>query len=202
MVPGDPDVLISAPSVATEYGAGLYCASCHTPHGNFGQLVNNWTPTADEGRQISWQNPVTNAWETKFLHFDPTAVLTTGNSGAWLVCDADLVSNCEWAQVRDAKNRLVSLYGYKLLSSSPNHTNSTEQSYMTEEFNDDGARWCASCHTSKSDMAYHNHSGGCSACHGNPSDGSSSDFPHTSQYGAFLIDLPDALCITCHLNVP
>ncbi|NIA24574.1 MAG: hypothetical protein GWP04_03295 [Gammaproteobacteria bacterium] len=181
------------PGTASDVGGGLYCGSCHTPHGDFGQVVNKWT-TTDEGRSIWWANPNTGDQEQKFLHHDSV-------SGAWQVCDAG-VTNCQFAQVQDAENQLVYLFGYKLLSAYPNHTYSTLQSYGTEQDNDDGARWCGACHPSRVDgTSYHNHSTGCSACHGNPTDDTSSvDFPHTSLADSLLIAYPDALCLTCHTS--
>jgi len=54
---------------------GLYCASCHTPHGTFGQVVNDWTKAADEGTSISVDNggaPL--IWTTKWLDYDERCV--------------------------------------------------------------------------------------------------------------------------------
>ncbi|NOY54929.1 MAG: cytochrome c3 family protein [Actinobacteria bacterium] len=182
----------SGSGTASDIGGGLYCGSCHTPHGDFGQVVNKWT-AADEGRSIWWTNPTTGDQEQKLLHYD------TG-TGAWQVCDTG-VTNCQFAQVRDAEDQLVYLYAYKLLSAYPNHAYSTLQSYGTEQNDDDGARWCGTCHSSRVDGAgYHNHPTGCSACHGNPTGGASTDFPHTSSTESLLIAYPDALCVTCHTS--
>ena len=117
---------------ASAAGGGLYCASCHTPHGDFGQLVNSkWAYTsADQtggasavaaavvpwqnNTRIWWENPGTGVWEQRYLWLDP--------NGHWVVCTLPSAGGtCDWAQTRDAEDQLVSLYGYKLLKSSPNH---------------------------------------------------------------------------------
>jgi hypothetical protein len=129
---------------ASYYNGGLYCGSCHTPHGEFGQLVNSqWAVTsADQAgganavavaarpwqndTRIWWEDPTPNdaggippnldpgnPWKQVYLFFNGTA---------WTVCTGTGGSGtCEYAQVLDAENQLVSLYGYKLLTSSPNH---------------------------------------------------------------------------------
>jgi len=192
---------------ASELGGGLYCASCHTPHGEYGQAVNtkkvltstdgsfgtqttvNWA----EGTQIWWKNPTTGEWAQKYLHLD--------NTTGWQVCDAGN-TNCVAAQEKDSEGQLVYLYGYKLLSAYPNHSYASVKSWGTDKYDHDGMRWCGTCHPSRIDTAaggtYHNHPTGCTACHGNPADASSADFPHTSSFSKFLINYPDALCITCH----
>jgi len=178
---------------ASETGGGLYCGSCHAAHGDYGQLVNSWTG-ADEGDAIWWKNPTTHSWSQERLHYDR-------GSAAWQVCEEG-ATDCEFAQVEDSENQLVYLYGYKLLSAYPNDTYSARQSYDTERFNADGMRWCGVCHPSHVDAAlggtFHNHPTGCDACHGNPIDGSSADFPHTSTFPELLRNYPDALCTGCH----
>jgi len=198
----------AGPGTASDTGGGLYCGSCHTPHGEYGQAVNTrkvvtstdgtWATQAvvdwKEGTQIWWKNPTTGAWARKYLHL--------GASG-WEVCDAGN-TNCVPAQVKDSEGQLVSLYGYKLLSAYPNHTYAQVKSWGVDRYDHDGAKWCGTCHPSRIDVAaggtYHNHPTGCTACHGNPADGSSADFPHTSTLGEFLVNYPDALCITCHTS--
>lgn len=195
---GPPSVDATAASgagTASDVAGGLYCGSCHTPHGEWGQLANNWDPGVDEGSVIWWTDPASGLQTEKTLHFDSGA-------DAWQVCDPGPV-NCAWAQIRDAEQQLVPLYGYKMLAEFPNHTYSTSQTYHTEQYNDDGARWCGSCHPSRIDSStFHNHNTGCDACHGNPADASSADFPHTSSTESLLRAYPDALCLTCHTVMP
>jgi hypothetical protein len=70
-------------------GAGLYCASCHAPHGNYGQMVNNWVKV-DEGTTIVMRiepdqsiPAITGVIElTGWLDVDEDA---NGGDGAWLV---------------------------------------------------------------------------------------------------------------------
>ncbi len=192
---------------ASDTGGGLYCASCHTPHGDYGQAIDTkWVNTSTdgtfatqtkqpwaEGTMIWWNNPTTGSWAQKYLHLDA--------STGWQVCDAGN-TNCLPAQVKDAEGQLVSMYGYKLLSTYPNHTYATPQSYMADKYDHDSMKWCGTCHPSRIDTAaggtYHNHPTGCAACHGNPADATSADFPHTSTFGELLKDYPDALCVTCH----
>lgn len=117
---------------ASATDGGLYCASCHTPHGEFGQLINSkWVvTTADQtggpdavdpavlpwqdGTRIWWENPTTGVWEVRYLSY-------YASESAWLVCEPEVGGACDWAQVKDSEGQLVSLYGYKLLSSSTNH---------------------------------------------------------------------------------
>jgi hypothetical protein len=117
---------------ATSSDGGLYCASCHTPHGEFGQLINSrWVlTTADQAggsspveeavvpwqndTRIWWDNP-TGSWEQRYLY-------RAAVGQPWYVCTLPGGGGaCTYAQVEDSEGQLVSLYGYKLLSSSPNH---------------------------------------------------------------------------------
>lgn len=178
-----------------------FCMQCHEVHEAPGEYAQNrrqlGTQTVvdwAEGTQIRWKNPTTGQWARKYLHL--------GASG-WEVCDAGN-TNCVPAQVKDSEGQLVYLYGYELLSAYPNHTSSQVKGWGVDKYEHDGAKWCGTCHPSRIDVAaggtYHNHPRGCTACHGNPADGSSADFPHTSTLGEFLINHPDALCITCHTS--
>lgn len=200
--PGEPSSDATTPAgEGTNAGApgpyGLYCATCHTPHGEYGKVVNNWT-AADEGTAISYNWGAPTGWADAYLDLDtswylcPTAGDVTAGAGHGAACIE--------ATIADAEDQVVSLFGYKLLTAYPNHTYSAEQSYNTEQYNHDGAGWCTACHTANDlDGPNHNHETGCSACHGNPAgDPASADFPHTSTSDEFLIDYPDALCIGCH----
>jgi hypothetical protein len=210
-------------------GGGLYCASCHTPHGEFGQLLNakkvrttdssgswstvqtkNWT----EGTIVWWDPPGAPSWKQVSLHLDT-------DPAAWEVCDLSggaaqtvtpvaggvdtvPVGACYYAQVTDTDGQLVSFYGYKLLSMYPNHTYAAPKSWGTDKYSHDVAEWCGACHPSRVSSEFggtmHNHPTGCTACHGNPSGtaAGTGDFPHTSTNGDFLVQYPDALCISCH----
>jgi hypothetical protein len=78
----------------------------------------------------------------------------------------------------------------------------TVKSWGTDIYDHDSALWCGTCHTYSVDAAFggqwHSHPTGCTACHGNPADGSSADFPHSSTNEFMLQEFPDALCISCH----
>ena len=80
------------------------------------------------------------------------------------------------------------------------------QSVKIEQYNQDGAQWCGTCHSYALDTtlggAVHAHPTGCYACHGNEVGAPASewDFPHTTTEEAMLKELPDGLCITCHLR--
>jgi len=131
-------------------------------------MVNNWQ-AADENTEIQYNWGGSTGWASAYLDID----------GSWYVCPTpgDVVAgaghgaSCIPATVKDAEEQEVSLYGYKLLSAYPNHTYSTVQSYKTDTYNHDGADWCTACHTANDlNGPNHNHSTGCSACHGNPTD--------------------------------
>jgi len=216
----DPDVVTASdfdypglPSTdSTEVSPeGLYCASCHTPHGDFGQLVNNWT-TADEGNAI-WWDPAgsTRTWEQGYLYLDTTRTDSARNvPGVWQACDdSALTTGCEDLLVDDADGSASGdpayLYGYKLLTKNPNHTYSADQTYNTDKYNHDGSDWCATCHTKvRETSTSHRHPTGCTACHGNPASDSgfaqTKDFPHTSSIDRLIKKYPDALCIGCHTS--
>jgi hypothetical protein len=158
--------------------AGLSCTSCHTSHGNWGQLVNS-----------------------------ERGVIRTTADGVWEQCsDAAGTTGCVDFTMTDSEGQTVYGYGYKLLSAYPNFnwTGGGESWGLDASAHDQG-RWCGSCHPNKVDTAYggtfHNHPTGCTACHGNPTgDTTSTDFPHTSTFGEFLKSYPDGLCISCHNN--
>lgn len=195
---------------ASDTGGGLYCASCHTPHGTYGQAINskkvvtstdgtyatqsvvNWA----DGTRIWWKSPTTGSWSQKYIKND---------GGQWKLCTNDAIDGtCVDAQTKDSEGQLVSLYGYKLLSTYPNHTYGSVASWGVDKYDHDQLKWCGACHPSRVDSSYggtfHNHPTGCTACHGNPAAGPDADFPHTSSVGAFLKDYPDALCVTCHTS--
>ncbi|GBC86346.1 hypothetical protein HRbin12_00333 [bacterium HR12] len=95
---GPPAVDATTPAnTKTATGGGLYCASCHTPHGDFGQLVNAekvlttdasgaWSTVQTvewkENTIIWWDPPGPTSWKRVFLHRDT-------DPAAWEVCDLD-----------------------------------------------------------------------------------------------------------------
>ncbi len=169
-----------------------------------------------EGSPIWFQNV------RQVLHKDTDPTTTDPEPAVWEVCgnttittvpagidtwdNAGTATACKYAQVNDAEANLSSLYGYKLLSAYPNHTYSSPKSVQTDKYNHDQPLWCGACHKTRIDAefpgagAYHNHPTGCSTCHGNPADGTSADFPHTSTMSKLLTRYPDALCVNCHVN--
>ena len=118
---------------------------------------------------------------------------------------------CSFLTTTDSEGQDVYLYGYKLLTAYPNHSWLKAESWGVAYRGRDQARWCGSCHTSKvgsslgvegefavNGVTYHAHPTACYYCHGSPTDGTSADYPHTSNKGALLSAYPDALCIGCH----
>ncbi len=174
---------------------GSQCTSCHTFHGEPGLVVNGWT-RRDEGRRIGWQDPDTGEWSRRNLHYDDA-------SGTWQVCDTRN-EDCRPAEVLDAGGRLVPLYGYKLLTTRPGDTSAQVRSYGTQSDSRDKVAWCGACHPSQVDRSLggtlQNHPIACDACHGDPEDGSSTGFPHTSALSTLLRRYPDELCIGCHVS--
>lgn len=133
--PSGPSTRRAGAGVSSTYGGGFYCGTCHTPHGEFGQLINSkWAYTSaatdpdgtgplegapqvvawEDGAKVWWDDPTTGApdYQVMELWFD---------GGAWKVCPNASHTGCSWAQTLDAEGQLVSLYGYKLLSYVPNH---------------------------------------------------------------------------------
>ncbi|MFA5891223.1 MAG: cytochrome c3 family protein [Actinomycetota bacterium] len=205
---------------STAMDGGLNCASCHTPHADRGLAVNTKKLRSTDSTHVGttaavrdwaegtgfWFMPLTGSSPLyRYLHHD-----TEDAAGVWQVCTATspapltgLDTGCVYAQAKDTKNQVVSLYGYKLLSMYPNHTYSTPVSYKTDYRDRDQPNWCGACHTSRVDTAFggttHNHPTGCRYCHGNPANATSSDFPHTSTNESFLVNYPDLLCTSsCH----
>ena len=209
----------TAAGVGTSVGSGgLYCASCHTPHGSFGQVVNNWTKptpanpgvTNYEGMSIQVDDggaPL--VWSTVWLDYDET-------NDAWAFCEnsvdvqtgtspdscmSPVIGAATWATVPNAAGDDSYLFAYNLLSAGPNHQYSAGHStFRTVADGTDVYDWCATCHTYKADTA-HNHYTTCYACHGNPTaDTSSLDFPHTSTFEKLLKAYPDGMCVNCHTS--
>lgn len=232
-IPSTDSTTPAGPGTASDTTGGLYCASCHTPHGEQGAAVNTrWLWVSDATGAIptltkyAWAegSPIWFGSVRQVLHKDTDPTATDPEPAVWEVCgnttittvpagidtwdNAGTATACKYAQINDAEGNLSSLYGYKLLSAYPNHTYSSPASYSTDKYNHDQPYWCAACHKSRLDSefpgagSFHNHPTGCSTCHGNPADGSSADFPHTSTMQKLLTRYPDALCVNCHVNNP
>jgi Doubled CXXCH motif (Paired_CXXCH_1) len=186
---------------------GLTCTSCHEAHGNFGSLINSERgvvrstaggTSLDTAQTWASGRAIYVGRNLKYLHLNGTV---------WQYCDdAAQTLNCVNATTLDSESQTVSLYGYKLLTAYPNFNwDGGGESWGLDASSHDQARWCGTCHTRhvSSDFGagftYHNHPTGCTACHGNPAnDTTSTDFPHTSSFDNFLKKYPDGLCIDCH----
>ena len=192
--------------IANQEPAGLSCTSCHTSHGNWGQLVNSERGvirTTADGDGLSDTDPWVDGapiYVGRTLKY-----LNLGADGVWETCtDAAGTTGCLDFTMTDSEGQTVYGYGYKLLSAYPNFNwAGGGESWGLDASAHDQGRWCGSCHPNKVDVAYggtfHNHPTGCTACHGNPTgDATSTDFPHTSKFGEFLKAYPDGLCISCH----
>jgi hypothetical protein len=214
----------AGPGTADASDGGLYCASCHTPHGDFGQLVNSvdpaptsapvlgfrstyYSPDADGNtgttsgdlsvvRPVQEGEPFYVGSSLRYLHWTGTV---------WQACtDAALTDCAAWA-ITDAQGLPTYGYGYKILSAFPNHTyGDLPESYYMARRGLDSARWCGKCHDltipERVGGMYHSHPTACDYCHGNPTDQTiaSTDFPHTSTFDRLLKQYPDGLCISCH----
>jgi len=202
----------AGPGTSAAGSGGLYCGDCHTPHGDFGQLVNSkyFRSTAGQGNVnggsanlTTVQNFVEDApsfagggTTVKYLHFDAAR-------NVWQACSDPSDIGCTDLIATDTEGESAYLYGYKLLSAYPNHSWSDgPESWNMDARGHDGARWCGRCHDLATPSEYggtaHSHPTGCTTCHGNPNEGTSTDFPHTSTFSTFLKDYPDLLCINCH----
>ncbi len=179
----------------SELAGSLSCGNCHTPHGDFGQLINNWNPASDEGLGI----PA--GYRGALLYLD-----WEGTEGAWHWCadSAEVVpgdgvgATCGYAVLEDSDGDGFDsyAYGYKLLTRNPNYQYANAA--LTWDGRDGSDEWCASCHEPRLDSDTHNNHPRCTRCHGNPADGTSFDYPHTSTKAYLLVDIPDALCVSCH----
>jgi predicted CXXCH cytochrome family protein len=189
----------SGPGSASAAGGGLYCGSCHTPHGDFGQLINSrWLRTqANEGSSSGvltdvnpWQNDAAIYQYAGATGTSPTIFYLYNDAGAWKKCPVP-TSDPAWslatctmltktnrsgAPTDDIGQENIYLYGYKLLSAYPNHNYGTPESWGVGYRDTDAARWCGACHASKvsdhfgAPFTENNHPTACGYCHGIPSD--------------------------------
>jgi hypothetical protein len=194
---------------ASAGGGGLYCASCHTPHGDWGQAVNTkWVNSADfaaspditttKVRLVANNTPVYIGRTAYYLEQSNTGA----SKGIWFACSTQTtppstipvpgasVNGCQTWTMTDANgNPGIYLYGYKLLSAFPNHTyGDAPRSYNANGSYDDQAEWCGTCHTDAVDTSlggsYHNHPTGCTYCHGGPSVLNTSSGPTNQDFNA------------------
>jgi predicted CXXCH cytochrome family protein len=210
----------AGPGTASDVDGGLYCGDCHTPHGDFGQLVNSkfyrssntvagagGVGDANLSNVQNWVEGAvyqTGSTSYKYLHkdTDPNVWESCAAAGPAAVAGGP-DSGCTYLLATDTEGESAYLYGYKLLSAYPNHSwNEKPVSWNMDKYSHDQSQWCGRCHDkalpSQYGGTYHNHPTGCTSCHGNPNDGTSTDFPHTSTFQSFLKDYPDLLCINCH----
>ena len=157
---------------------GLYCASCHTPHGNFGWML----PPSVNNNLLS-SRP------------DHYVVLATG--GTPTRADDDMPT---------ADGALSSTGLIEIWDPSDPYATISERSDVSDWILE-GGNWCAQCHDKRlfgvadfNGNTHYNHpTHVCLDCHGNYNDPGVTppDFPHTG-VGNLLTDYPDLLCIRCH----
>lgn len=190
----------SGPGSASAAGGGLYCGSCHTPHGNFGQLINSKyiRTQADEGSSDGSLEDV-NTWQNDAAIYQyaqgttsasPTIYYLYNDAGVWKKCPVPStdptwsLGSCTYLTKTNRNNtptddigqQNIYLYGYKLLSAFPNHNYGTPESWGVGYRDTDAARWCGACHASKvsdhfgAPFTDNNHPTACGYCHGIPTD--------------------------------
>lgn len=156
---------------------GLYCASCHTPHG---MITGNDTVARSsvDGSCVAGTDGIDDAPKTK----------TQGNFGRQLVSE-----QCGSTHPKDVP-------AAKLLSSMPNHAaEPVDVNYEEGAYN----AFCISCHDQQDDGSdpvndeIHNHPPLCVSCHSY----SQADFPHTRDKDALLRSDNDSACTGCHGHV-
>lgn len=188
---------------------GLTCASCHTPHGTKGQLVNSKQfvqSKADDGTitRADWVEGAALTMYKPYLglgsYGDVTRYLK-GSGTSWELCEDAGLTTCTAANVKDVKGEWTPMFGYKLLSAFPNATTGSGakayQSFTAYKYVDSDL-WCGSCHTNRVNAdanTLHNHPS-CTRCHNNPT--GEDDYPHTTSNDWLLKQYPDALCTSCH----
>jgi predicted CXXCH cytochrome family protein len=198
----------AGPGTASDVSGGLYCADCHTPHGDFGQLINSkyYRSTAPTGSPsdlstvYTWQEDAAIYVSTalRYLHYNAA-------TKTWQACNETADITCADLTTTDTEGENAYVYGYKLLSAYPNHSwDQGAVSWGMDYRSRDQTQWCGRCHDealpSEWGGTFHNHPTGCTSCHTNPNDGTSTDFPHTSTFQKLLRDYPDLLCINCHAS--
>lgn len=153
---------------------GLYCASCHTPHGEWGQMVdadatpyilssrpNHYLDLPDDAPDVADVIDGMGDWETE--------------GGAWCsVCHDKRRSRALTASGEDLDD--PGLGEDNLGSQHNNHPDS----------------WCLSCHGD-----YDGQTGGDFPTE-DEVNANGDDFPHTGPIQNILAAVPDELCIRCH----
>jgi predicted CXXCH cytochrome family protein len=155
--------------------AGLYCASCHTPHG------------IETGKDLVARDPATgNCTAGTDGKDDAPKTKAEGNFGRQLVAE-----QCGSTHPKDVP-------AAKLLSSMPNHAAApVDSADPVGAYN----AFCISCHDQRDDGnvgdAIHNHPPLCVSCHTY----SANDFPHTQNKIALINTDNDSRCTGCHGHV-
>lgn len=172
---GPPATEPAGPGSATASTGGLYCGSCHTPHGQWGQLINSrfLRTQADEDAAgaatdsledvDTWANDAPIYQYAGATGRTPTIFYLYDNAGVWMKCPVPTtnsgwsLANCSYltktnrngTPTDDIGQQNIYLYGYKLLSAYPNHNYGTPESWGVGYRDTDAARWCGACHASK-----------------------------------------------------
>jgi len=163
--------------------AGLYCASCHAPHGTSGYMLPAAIHSPDHGKLLS-SRP-----NHRKLQTFTESLTSTGKIEDWDPRDPYVINGQSLIQPNDSGE------------------------YRTDVSNWDkeGNNWCSKCHDKRmfasldyKGNAHYNHpdtrwAGSaqaiCLFCH---TADSLDDFPHVSQTANLLPVPPDQLCIQCH----
>lgn len=194
------------PMLGDSSTGGLYCAGCHGPHGEQGQVLpafiyTNVTDNCTAGTVIGDARPKLLSKQPN--HQDPEFTGGLESSG---VCEDPLDLDGDGASD-----------DVDPTPPDPNNYINDVSSYLAE-----GGYWCARCHDKRLGTAFPNQTGQvsdlnsgqhynhpssvCLECHGNyggetgdpfPVD-SGYDFPHTSEASNLLLAFPDELCKICH----
>lgn len=176
-VPPSGDLPSFGATDATDFNstAGLYCASCHTPHGEWGQMIdaeiapyilssrpNHSLTLEDDAPEVAERIDVMGDW------------LTDG--GAW----CSVCHDKRRSRIEAANGDALDTPGLGADNEGTQHDNHPDT-------------WCLSCHGD-----YDGQEGG-----DFPStedvDQNGDDFPHTGPIQNILAAVPDELCIRCHV---
>lgn len=178
-IPGSTSTLLALSSegnedfvAATTFQAtgGLYCASCHTPHGDYGNILRDSYPDGN----ISTE---------KILSSNPNhAVDEDGNPIEVEISD--------WNVDAEAANWCTSCHD-KRRSESPDNEETTHINHPDE--------FCLTCHSNYSGSTEDDNPVVFDGLPTDDEvDDNDDDFPHTSPVQNLLSAVPDELCIGCH----
>lgn len=187
--------------------------------GTVDQTVGTQTTAGENRMDAGWT----------YCQNDPTAHAVTPAAQDLDSVAGTLTNKCTYAVQTDADGggnggsttngaQTVSWYGYKLLSAYPNHTYDEPEgpaSIRSGYRNHDEPSYCGRCHEANVGSDFpaswsdglgtttHSHPTGCSTCHDNNTalgrDAVTHDFPHSSEVPDLLKQIPDALCLSCHV---